>query len=127
MRITRGQLQDLINEEISAALLERQNRRLLEDRMDPMDIEEEGPMSVDDLMDFARAYSKLEIEDRRNLDRILDGRAEILTIEEVQYLIDALGEFHTGLMGYLTDALTAAQTDDEEDDGTWAAAYRANR
>ena len=96
--------------------------------MDPMDTEAEGPMSVDDLMEFARAYSELDIEDRRNLDRILDGRAEILTVEEVQHLIDTLGSFHTGLMDYLTDALTDAQADDgEDDDGTFAAAFRMNR
>lgn len=128
MRITRNQLQDLINEEISSALLERQNRRLLEDVMDPMDTEAEGPMSVDDLLDFARAYAALPREDRRNLDLILDGRGESVTIEEIEDLQAALSHFHTGLADYLKDAHDAAQKlDGDEDDGTWAAAVRANR
>ena len=128
MRITRQQLTDLINEEISSALLERQNRRLLEDRMDPMDTEEEGPMSVDDLIDFARAYAALSREDRKNLDMILDGRGESVTVEEVEDLQAALGHFHKGLADYLYDAQQAAQMyTDEDDDGTFAAAVRMNR
>lgn len=129
MRISRQQLQDLINEEISSALLESQNRRLLEDRMDPMDTSEEGPMSVDDLMDFARAYAALSRDDRRNLDLILDGRGESVTVEEVEDLQAALSHFHTGLADYLNDAHEAAQmyTDEDEDDGTFAAAVRMNR
>lgn len=128
MRITRQQLTDLINEEISSALLERQNRRLLEDRMDPMDTEEEGPMSVDDLVDFARAYAALSREDRKNLDMILDGRGESVTVEEVEDLQTALSHFHSGLADYLKDAREAAQTyTDEDDDGTFAAAVRMNR
>lgn len=129
MRITRQQLTDLINEEISSTLLERQNRRLLEDRMDPMDTEEEGPMSVDDLIDFARAYAALSREDRKNLDMILDGRGESVTVEEVEDLQAALSHFHTGLADYLKDAHEVAQgyTDEDEDDGTFAAAVRMNR
>ena len=127
MRITRNQLQDLINEEISSALLERQNRRLLEDKMDPMDTEEEGPMSVDDLMDFARAYAALPRDDRRNLDLILDGRGESVTAEEVEDLQSALSHFHSGLADYLKDAHAAAMMYTDDDDGTFAAAVRMNR
>ncbi len=129
MRISRQQLQDLINEEISSALLESQNRRLLEDRMDPMDASEEGPMSVDDLMDFARAYARLSRDDRKNLDLVLDGRGESITVEEIEDLQAALGHFHKGLADYLYDAQQAAQmySDEDEDDGTFAAAVRMNR
>jgi hypothetical protein len=85
-------------------------------------------MSVDDLMDFARAYAALSRDDRKNLDMILDGRGESVTAEEVEDLQAALSHFHTGLADYLKDAHELAQTDtDEDDDGTWAAAVRANR
>jgi hypothetical protein len=127
MRITRQQLTDLINEEISSALLERQNRRLLEDVMDPMDAEE-GPMSLDSLMDFARAYAELSRDDRRNLDRILDGRGDNVSAEEVEDLQAALGGYHTELDDYLAEVHGAPhEAAGEEDDGTWAAAVRMNR
>ena len=127
MRITRGQLTDLINEEISNALLERQNRRLLEDAMDQD--EPEGPMSLDDLIDFAKAYAGLTREDRRNLDLIMDGRGEGVTPEEIRDLQIALGGYSTEIDDYLEDALndSAMYTDEDEDDGTLASAVRMNR
>jgi hypothetical protein len=124
MRITRQQLTDLINEEISSALLESQNRRLLEDRMDPADFQE---ISMDDLLYFAKKYASLPKEMRRNLDLILDGRGEGVTAEEVEELQSALEGHNTELDQYLEEALKAAQMYDDEDDGTWAAASRANR
>ena len=122
MRITRGQLQDLINEEISTALLERQNRRLLE----AVD-EEVSSISMDDLIHFAKKYSGLTREDRRNLDLIMDGRGENVTPEEIQDLQDALGGENEELDNYLKDALEASAMYSDEDDGTWAAAVRMNR
>ena len=126
MRITRGQLTDLINEEISAALLETQNRRLLE----AAGVEDEsGPMSLDDLMDFAKKYASLSRDDRKNLDLIMDGRGEGVTPDEIRDLQIALGGHSSELDDYLEDALNASAmyTDEDEDDGTWAAAVRANR
>lgn len=123
MRITRGQLQDLINEEISSALLERQNRRLLESDDDL----ESGPMSLDDLLYFAKKYVTLSREDRRNLDLIMDGRGEGVTPEEIEDLQRALGGCSKELDDYLADALKASAMYTDEDDGTWAAAVRMNR
>jgi len=126
MRITRGQLTDLINEEISTALLERQNRRLLEAAGVEDDV---GPMSLDDLVDFAKKYASLSRDDRKNLDLIMDGRGEGVTPEEIRDLQIALGGYSVDLDDYLDDALNASAmyTDEDEDDGTWAAAVRANR
>lgn len=125
MRITRQQLSDLINEEISSALLERQNRRLLE----AAGVEDEaGPMSLDDLMDFAKKYASLSRDDRKNLDLVMDGRGEGVTPEEIRDLQTTLGGHSSELDDYLEDALNAsAMYTDEDDDGTWAAAVRANR
>ena len=127
MRITRGQLTDLINEEISNALLERQNRRLLEDAVDQDELE--GPMSLDDLIDFAKKYAGLTREDRRNLDLIMDGRGEGVTPEEIRDLQIALGGYSTEIDDYLEDALndSAMHTGEDEDDGTLASAVRMNR
>lgn len=124
MRITRQQLTDLINEEISSALLERQNRRLLEDVMDPADFQE---ISMDDLLYFAKKYASLPPAMRKNLDLILDGQGESVTAEEVEELQSALEGHNSELDQYLEEALKAAQMYDDEDDGTWAAAVRANR
>jgi len=123
MRITRNQLTDLINEEISSALLERQNRRLLENAMDPAEFDS---ISMDDLLYFAKKYASLPDTMRRNLDLILDGRGESVTAEEVEELQDQLGGHNDELDQYLEEAHKTAQTDDD-DDGTYAAAYRANR
>lgn len=122
MRITRGQLQDLINEEISAALLERQNRRLLE----AVD-EEVSSISMDDLIYFAKKYAGLTREDRRNLDLIMDGRGGGVTPEEIQDLQNNLGGENEELDDLLKDALEASEVYSDEDDGTWAAAVRMNR
>ena len=94
MRITRQQLTDLINEEISSALLESQNRRLLE-------VSDTGSGDLYDidgasLLEFADAYV-------------------------------ALGGMNSSIDEAL-EAWKAANGDgDDEDDGTWAAAVRANR
>jgi hypothetical protein len=127
MRITRGQLTDLINEEISNALLESQNRRLLEDAMDQD--EPEGPMSLDDLIDFAKAYAGLSRDMRNVLKFIMDGRGESVTPDEIEDLQMALGGHHQELDELLDDALKASAmyTDEDEDDGTLASAVRMNR
>lgn len=127
MRITRQQLSDLINEEISSALLESQNRRLLEAAA----VEEEaGPMSLDDLMDFAKAYASLSRDLRAVLRYLMDGHGESTTPEEIRDLQIALGGHHPDLDALFKEALETSSmyTDEEDDDdGTWAAAVRANR
>lgn len=92
--------------------------------MDPADFQE---ISMDDLLYFAKKYASLPKEMRRNLDLILDGRGEGVTAEEVEELQTALEGHNTELDQYLEEALKAAQMYDDEDDGTWAAASRANR
>lgn len=122
MRITRGQLQDLINEEINSAILERQNRRLLESASD-----EPSYMSMDDVLDFAKKYANLSRDDRKNLDLIMDGRGEGVTPEEIRDLQIALGGYNDELDDYLEDALNSSAMYTDEDDGTWSAAVRMNR
>ena len=124
MRITRNQLQDLINEEISRALLRSENARLLEAFDDG---EGPEPVSMDDLIYFAKKYSGLTREDRRNLDLILDGRGEGVTPEEIEDLQRALGGCSGELDDYLADALKASAMYSDEDDGSWEAADRINR
>ena len=124
MRITRNQLQDLINEEISNALLRKENRRLLEVAEEAGGIE----MSLDDLMDFARTYAGLTRDMRKSLDLILDGSGEGVSTEEIEELQTLVGGRHSELDDYLEDAHEASQMyADEEDDGSWASAIRANR
>lgn len=125
MRISRQQLQDLINEEISSALLERQNRRLLEAFDD--DNDGSAPASMDDMIYFAKKYAGLTHEDRKNLDLILDGRGEGVTPEEIEDLQRAIGGVNDELDDYLADALKASAMYSDEDDDTWTAAVRANR
>ena len=129
MKITRNQLQGLIKQEISKSLSENRNNGLREDLMDPMDTGEEGPMSVDDLLDFARAYANLSRDMRKVLDFIMDGRGESVTTDEIEDLQAALGGYHGGLDDYLKEAHSAAQlySDEDIDDGTFAAAVRMNR
>lgn len=124
MRITRNQLQDLINEEISRALLRSENARLLETVDDG---EGPEPVSMDDLIYFAKKYSGLAREDRRNLDLILDGRGEGVTPEEIEDLQRALGGCSDELDDYLTDALKASAMYSDEDDGSWTSAAKVNR
>jgi len=113
MRITRNQLTDLINEEISSALLERQNRRLLEDNsLDDMSDTQKSldGCSLDDVMDFAIAYSELPIELRQILSRVMDGSVRGYTTEDIEDIQLAVGNYSTDLDQYLEDAHKARAT-----------------
>lgn len=129
MKITRNQLQGLIKQEIFKSLSENSSSDLREDLMDPMDTEAESSMSLDDLLDFAKAYSKLSRDMRQVLDFVMDGRGESVTTDEIEDLQAALGGYNSDLDDYLKEAHKAAQlyTDEEIDDGTFAAAVRMNR
>ena len=125
MRITRQQLTDLINEEISSALLERQNRRLLEAAVPGM-----SHTSAYDMVEFAKAYMELPRDLRKVLDFVLEGRrGENVTLEQVQDLHGILTGYNSELDDELKDALaeTEAYYDEDDDDGTWAYAARVNR
>lgn len=125
MRITRQQLTDLINEEISSALLERQNRRLLEAAVPGT-----SHTSAYDMVEFAKAYMELPRDLRKVLDFVLEGRrGENVTLEQVQDLHGILTGYNSELDEYLEDALaeTEAYYDEDDDDGTWAYAARVNR
>ena len=90
--------------------------------------ESEGPMSLDDLIDFAKAYAGLSRDMRNVLKFIMDGRGESVTPEEIEDLQMALGGHNRELDDLLKDALEAsAMYTDEDDDGTFAAAVRMNR
>jgi len=70
MRITRGKLQDLINEEISRCLLQSENRRLTEvwsrgDELQDIDIA--------DILDFAKKYVELGTAVQEQLDDLVDN------------------------------------------------------
>ena len=107
MRITRNQLQDLINEEIARSLLKSQNRRLIES----FDDDEGQPptsISIDALMHFAKKYAKLTRDDRSNLDLIMDGRGEGVTPEEIEELQLGIGGCNEEIDEYLADALSAS-------------------
>lgn len=124
MRITRGQLQDLINEEISSALLERQNRRLLEEVEEHQD---STPASQ--FLEFAQKYFNTYREDKELISVLKDvikGRGENHHMNDVMAAQSIFGGYGD-IDSYFQEALTVAQTDDEDDDGTWAAAVRANR
>ena len=71
MRITRNQLQDLINEEISRSLLKQQNRRLIETYNSPMS---GGLYDIDasELIAFADAYVSLGSAVQEQLVILLD-------------------------------------------------------
>jgi hypothetical protein len=134
MRITRNQLTDLINEEISSALLERQNRRLLEE----FESELSSQLTLQSMLAFAKKYH--EVASGRNrflvgqLNNIIDERGETMIKEDVAFLMGEFGGMITELDDLFTDAMASAQTyedednyGNEDDDGTYAAAYRANR
>ena len=126
MRITRQQLTDLINEEISSALLESQNRRLLE-------VSDTGSGDLYDidgasLLEFADAYVALGAAVQEQLRDLLDNQEDAYLNENaVQMIEDRLGGMNSSIDEAL-EAWKAANGDgDDEDDGTWAAAVRANR
>ena len=122
MRITRNQLQDLINEEISRALLKAQNRRLLES------VGESSPVPMDTLIRFAKLYTKISPTDRSNLNLLIQGHGESVTPGEIDDLKVLFRGFSSALDEFLEEALEAsAMHDDDDDDGSWAAAVRANR
>jgi hypothetical protein len=104
MKITRQQLTDLINEEISSALLERQNRRLLEAAVPGM-----SHTSRYDMVEFAKAYMDLPLDLRKVLDSVLEGRGENVTLEQVQDLHDILTGYNSELDDYLEDALAETE------------------
>lgn len=84
MRITRNQLQDLINEEISRSLLKSQNRRLIEAYDSHMDVEAydadiNGQLyNIDssELIAFAEAYVALGSAVQQQLGDLLDMQEE---------------------------------------------------
>ena len=72
MRITRNQLQDLINEEISRSLLKSQNRRLIEAYGAHMGGGALYDIDASELIAFAEAYVALGGAVREQLKELLD-------------------------------------------------------
>lgn len=93
MRITREQLQDLINEEISVALLKHENCRLTESpavaRNDIHQIEANA------LIEFAKAYRGLGNAIAEQLDQLLeDGDNADVNSNAVDIIEERLGGFN---------------------------------
>ena len=93
MRITRNQLQDLINEEISHALLRSQNRRLVE-AVSSGDTGRGGlyDLDVSELLEFAESYTSLGAAVQDQLRKLLDrGEDAEVNSNAVQMIEDRLG------------------------------------
>lgn len=80
MRITRNQLQDLINEEISRSLLKSQNRRLIESsEFESSESDMNGRLyniDASTLIAFAEAYVALGSAVQQQLGDLLDMQEE---------------------------------------------------
>ena len=72
MRITKSQLQDLINEEVASVLLKKQNRRLLESSTSSVLYE----VDAQDLLNFASDYVSLGTAVQEQLHDLLDNQED---------------------------------------------------
>lgn len=74
MRITRQQLQDLIDETVAESLNKAQNRRIVETHL-----EAGGSLyhaDASSLIDFAKAYASLGVELQEKIEDLLDWQDE---------------------------------------------------
>jgi hypothetical protein len=95
MRISKNQLQQIIDEEISRSLLQAQNRRLTESvHLGTVDSGHGSLYDADvsELLEFAKSYASLGIHVQEQLDDLLDRQedAEVNT-NAVQLIEDRLG------------------------------------
>jgi len=128
MRISRNELQGLINEEISRALLRRENRRLVETVSSYGDMGQGSLYDIEasELLDFAKSYASLGNAIQEQLDELLDEQEDAsVNPNAVQVMEERLGGMNAEIDGAI-EAWRAAR-DEEEDDGSWEAAARANR
>lgn len=73
MRVTREELQQMIDESVSDALMRSKTRPLLESvGHDPL-----READANELLEFARVYSSLSPEGRRCLHEVLVGRRDV--------------------------------------------------
>lgn len=80
MRVTRAELQEMIDQEVAAALLLSENRKLIESgNSDSYDC------SIHELLEFARAYSSLTQQQRETLHAAADGRSCL--VEHVSVIV----------------------------------------
>jgi hypothetical protein len=94
MRITKTQLQDLVNEEIASALLKKQNKRLIEAVSSYRDAGHGGlyDSDVSELLDFAESYTSLGAAVQDQLRELLDsGEDAEVNSNAVQMIEDRLG------------------------------------
>ena len=98
MRITRGKLQDLINEEISRALLKQENSRLTEAHHMGDSLQE---ADVTELLSFADAYASLGQAVQEQLKDLVDDPEEASCNPNAVKMIQDL------LMGYNEELDTA--------------------
>lgn len=136
MIVTKQQLQQLIDEEFSRAL-ERRKKRLTE-RFHGGGSGEMYEMDAVELIEFAKAYAALGDAVTEQLDTILDGNERDFPAQTnsnaIKMIEDELGgineEIDTAIQAYNdwweSKGKMGDEDEDEEDDGTWAAAARAN-
>ena len=104
MRVTREELQQMIDESVSDALMRSKTRRLFESA--GYDAIHEA--DANELLEFARAYSSLSPEGRRCLHEILVGRRDVRA-EVLNELESRVG----GINRQLDDAMASVHPSDD--------------
>jgi hypothetical protein len=120
MRISRNELQGLINEEISRALLRKENRRLVEAVSSYADTGHGSLYDIEasELLDFAKSYASLGNAIQEQLDELLDEQEDAsVNPNAVQVMEERLGGMNAEIDAAI-EAWRAAGTEDEEDDGS---------
>lgn len=99
MRITRQQLQEMIDEAVAERLLQVENRRLIEGFQSDLEAVDAAA-----LVEFAEAYASLGTEVQEQLHDLLDsGEDSGLTSSAARLIHRTLG----GMNGEIDDALAA--------------------
>lgn len=112
MRITRQELHNLINEEVSKMLLQAGNRRLVE-ALDDQDDQSQLPLDVvdvSDLLNFAKAYAKLGRAVQEQLEELLDQQEYAQVNPNA---VDLIEEFLGGYSSDIDEAIAAWKAADE--------------
>lgn len=148
MIVTKQQLQQLIDEEFSRAVQKRLKLKeataIQGDQPPELDERVRGgggalyEIEAYELLEFAKAYAALGDAVSEQLDTILDGNERdfpsMTNSNAIKMIEDELGgmneEIDTAIEAYNdwweSKGKMGDEDEDEEDDGTWAAAARAN-
>jgi hypothetical protein len=110
MRITKKQLQDLINEEISRALLRSENHRLIEAVSSYGDTGHGSLYDLDasELLEFAQSYVSLGAAVQEQLEELLDMQEDAdINPNALQLIEDRLGGMNAEIDGAIQSWKTA--------------------